>query len=149
MQQRQYVCVQHIAHLCPLFTQTKSWCFKVISKEHCLSLSSRKMMPPCENSTEAYSYLTELALLHNKRLLITSAHTAVMTFKLLEDFFFPFLSKWKHIVHVDIPLHFQCISIPILKVKVHFICNHCRRKTAQQVWKKETKTLLGRNGIFA
>jgi len=44
-------------------------------------------MPPCENSTEAYSYLAELALLHNKRLLITPAHTAVMTFKLLEDFF--------------------------------------------------------------
>lgn len=89
MQQRQELCVQNcvFAQPCPLFTQTKSWCFKAISTEHCLLLSSRKMMPPCENSTEAYSYLAELALPHNKRLLITSEYTAVMTFKLLEDFF--------------------------------------------------------------
>lgn len=71
------------------------------------------MMPPCENSTEAYSYLAELALLHNKRLLITSEHTAVMTFKLLEDFFFPFLSKWKNIVLVGIPPSFKYTFILI------------------------------------
>lgn len=93
-----------IAHLCPLFTQTKGWCFKVISKERCLCCHQEKgcllvRIPPRRIRISS-------AIQHNKHLLITSAHTAaVMTFKLLEDFFSSFFKKWKYIAPVDIPLN--------------------------------------------